>query len=114
MSIDLHVDATGPLRLAVLREGLDACLHELLDVKNIPPLAFEELENGARSPAAPGVVLGSERSWVIGVDGCAEYAFVNWVEVDDLSTPLGVHRFVGITGGGLRTPLEFALMAAAA
>ena len=114
MSIDVSVDADLPIPLSVLVNGVTRTLRELLDVALLPAIDIAEVTNGTAVPARPNDAIDAERGWLLSLDGYDESAFVSGMEVEDLTRGSGVHRFVSVAAGGIRTPLELALVAAVA
>jgi len=114
LAIDLSVDAAAPIPLVAIEATLATCVRELIAVEHLPDIHVARLHDGRLCPTRADEKLDNDHSFVFGLDGHSACVATHWVEVDDQTKPAGIRRFVGISAGGGRTSVDFALMAAIA
>jgi hypothetical protein len=103
MSIDLFIDAARPIDVLRLLVAFRATLTELLGVA-VPPLILERLEDGQRLPVdVDRIGTDDGPLLLVSIEGEPETVGL-----------LGGSGYVTANVSGPRTPLQFALAAAAA
>jgi hypothetical protein len=103
MSIDLFIDAAHPIDVLRLLVPFRRVLTELLGVA-VPPLFLEKLEEGQRLPVdIDRIATDDGPLLLVSIEGEPETVGL-----------LGGSGHVTVSVGGPRTPLQFALAAAAA
>ena len=104
MSIDLLLSPVQPIQITPLLPKVSSVLGELLGLTVSTELSLMQLENGMRIPSLSGE-LGMSQPHVLVIAIAGEEESVLLSAGSD---------FIGVTAGGLRSNLEFALQAAVA
>jgi hypothetical protein len=69
MALELHVDSTRPIDIAVLLHDVSALLADMLAVHKRPDLSVNQLERAAAYPIAPSLLTAKSKTVLVSIDG---------------------------------------------